>query len=136
MAVEDTERTLNFFHRVFGFESKPGEEFVSNPLVQNGVGAPGAQFRNSRATLSGGTVYWEIVESRNIDRKPFRLRISDPRAPAFSLRVRDLDAVMMRVRVEGGSVVSRIGQLGHKPGSIFIRDPNGFLLKLIQSQLD
>lgn len=131
LTVEDTEKTLNFYHRVFGFESKPGAAFAANSVVQNGVGATGAQFRNSSATLPGGAVTWELVESRNIDRKPFRLRVPDPGAPAFSLGVRDADAPAARVQAEGGSVVSRSGGLDKKPG-IFVRDPNGFLIELIQ----
>ena len=52
----------------------------------------------------------------------------------FSLRVRDTYAFVTSVRAEGGSVVSRIDKLGEKLRRIFVRDPNGLLIELVQSQ--
>jgi hypothetical protein len=103
-------------------------------VVQNGVDAPGAQYRLSRSTLPGGTVTWLIIEYRNIDRKTLGLRFQDPGAVAFSLRVRNLDALATRVAAEGGSLYSRAGTLGNKLETIIIRDPNGFLIEFVESR--
>jgi lactoylglutathione lyase len=133
IAVEDTEATLGFYRHVLGFESRPGASFTDNPVVQNGVGAPGARFQISRAILPGEkTEIWGIIEAKDIERKSFRLRICDSGAAAFSLRVRGADALAAKVRAEGGSVFSRGGEIGDRPGGIFVRDPNGLLLELVQ----
>ncbi len=133
LTVEDTETTFGFYRRVFGFEGRPAAAFTANPVVQNGVGTPGARFLISHANLPGEKAdTWGIVEPKDIERKPFRPRISDPGATAFSLRVRGADAFVAQVRAGGGTVVSRGGDLGNRPGGIFVRDPNGFLIELVQ----
>jgi catechol 2,3-dioxygenase-like lactoylglutathione lyase family enzyme len=132
MTVKNTEKTLAFYKRALGFDIKPAAKFAGNPAVANLVAAQGAQFRMSRATVPGSRVTWEFVDFRNIDRKPFELRVPDPGSPAFSLRVRDADALVAAVKAAGGILVSTGGELGKNPGSVFVRDPNGFLIELIQ----
>jgi len=132
MTVKDTAKTLEFYKTVFGFDTKPGDAFMGNPIVSNLVDVQGAQFRMSRATVPGFSVTWEFVDYKGVDRKPFTLRVPDPGSPAFSLRVKDADALVSAVNAAGGSVVSTGGPLGTKAGSIFVRDPNGFLIELIQ----
>lgn len=132
MTVNDTAKTLEFYKTVFGFETKPGDAFMANPIVSNLVDLQGAQFRMSRATVPDSSVTWEFVDYKGVDRKPFALRVPDPGSPAFSLRVKDADALVTAVKAAGGSVVSTGGPLGTKTGSIFVRDPNGFLIELIQ----
>jgi hypothetical protein len=128
-----TATPASFYHHVFGFESRPGASFTANLEVQNGLGAPGARFQISRAILPGERAEtWGIIESKDVERKPFRPRICDPGAAAFSLRVHSADALAAQVRAEGGSVVSRGGEIGNRPGGIFVRDPNGLLLELVQ----
>jgi catechol 2,3-dioxygenase-like lactoylglutathione lyase family enzyme len=132
MTVKNTEKTLAFYKRALGFDIKPAAKFAGNPAVANLVDAQGAQFRMSRATVPGSRVTWEFVDFRNIDRKPFELRVPDPGSPAFSLKVRDADALVAAVKAVGGTLVSTGGELGTAPGSVFVRDPNGFLIELIQ----
>jgi catechol 2,3-dioxygenase-like lactoylglutathione lyase family enzyme len=133
LTVEDTEATLNFYRQVFGFESRPGSAFAANPVVQNGVGAAGARYLISHVTLPAEKPEtWGIAEFKDIERKPYRPRICDPGAAAFSLRVANVDALVAQVRAKGGSVVSSGGDLGNRSGGIFVRDPNGFLLELVQ----
>jgi catechol 2,3-dioxygenase-like lactoylglutathione lyase family enzyme len=132
MTVKDTAKTLDFYKTVFGFEPKPGADFAGNPVVSNLVDVQGAQFKMSRATIPTSKVTWEFVDYKGVDRKPFALRVPDPGSPAFSLRVKDADAMVSAVKAAGGSVVSTGGPPGAKAGSIFVRDPNGFLIELIQ----
>jgi catechol 2,3-dioxygenase-like lactoylglutathione lyase family enzyme len=135
--VKDTDATLKFYKDVFGFDIKPGGPFASNPPVSQLVDVPGARFRMSRATLPGSTLSgekltWEFVDYQEVDRTPFAPSIPDPGAPAFSLRVTDADALAAAVKAAGGEIVSVGPPLGKAAGSIFVRDPNGFLLELIQ----
>lgn len=133
IGVEDTEKALDFYRNVFGFGTRLGGPFTANPVVQNGLGAPGARFRVSRATVPGEKPEtWGMIEAADIERKPFHPRICDPGAAAFSLRVHGADALAAQVRAEGGSIVSRGGPIGDRPGGIFVRGPSGFLLELVQ----
>jgi catechol 2,3-dioxygenase-like lactoylglutathione lyase family enzyme len=132
MTVKDTAKTLEFYKNVLGFDIKPGGEFAGNPMVSSLVDVQGAQFRMSRATVPGSSVTWEFVDYKDVDRKPFAMRVPDPGSPAFSLRVKDADALVSAVKAAGGSLVSVGGPLGAKAGSVFVRDPNGFLIELIQ----
>lgn len=130
--VKDMDATLKFYKDVFGFDIKPGGPFAANPLVSQLVDVPGAQFRMSRATVPGSTVTWEFVDYQGVDRTPFAPVISDPGAPAFSLRVTEADALAAAVKSAGGQIVSIGPPLGKAAGSIFVRDPNGLFLELIQ----
>ncbi len=130
--VRDTDATLKFYKDVFGFDIKPGAAFASNPPVSQLVDVPGARFRMSRATLPNSTLTWEFVDYEGVDRQPFNPPIPDPGAPAFSLRVTGADALAAAVKSAGGEIVSVGPPLGKAAGSIFVRDPNGFLLELIQ----
>ncbi len=132
MTVKDTEQTLGFYKNVFGFAPVPGGAFESNPMVSNLVDVQGAAFRMSRATMPNSRVTWEFVDYKGVDRKPFDLAIPDPGSPAFSLRVSDADALVEAVKAAGGSVISTGGPLGQAAGSIFVRDPNGLAIELIQ----
>lgn len=133
IGVADTEPTLDYYRRVFGFGIRPSGSFTANPVVQNGLGAPGARFRISRATVPGERPEtWGMIEAAGVERKPFHPRICDPGAAAFSLRVHGADALAAQVSAEGGSMVSRGGPLGERPGGIFVRGPSGFLLELVQ----
>ncbi len=87
MTVKDTAKTLKFYKTVFGFDIKPGDAFMGNPIVSNLVDVQGAQFRMSRATVPGSSVAfpvtWEFVDYKGVYRKPFALRVPDPGSPAF-----------------------------------------------------
>jgi catechol 2,3-dioxygenase-like lactoylglutathione lyase family enzyme len=132
MTVKDTEQTLAFYRDVFGFNIKPGGPFAANPVISNMVNVPGAEFRMSRADVPRTSVTWEFVDYKGVDRKAFQLRVQDPGSPAFSLKVTGADALVAAVKAAGGSLVSTGGPIGDKGGSVFVRDPNGFLIELIQ----
>jgi catechol 2,3-dioxygenase-like lactoylglutathione lyase family enzyme len=134
--IRDTGKTLNFYRDVLGFDPQPGASFKRNKITADLVGVPAkAQFRISMADVPGSSVHWEFVEFKDADRKPFNPKTSDPGAPVFSLRVRDVDAALKAVKAGGGVIASIGGEpLKVGPGrNIFVRDPDGFLLELAQN---
>jgi catechol 2,3-dioxygenase-like lactoylglutathione lyase family enzyme len=134
--IRDTGKTLNFYRDVLGFDPQPGPSFTRNKTMADLFGVTAkVEFRSSIANVPGSSVHWELVEFKGADRKPFHVKTSDPGAPVWSLRVRDVDAALKAVKANGG-VIATIGDEPVKVGpgrNIFVRDPDGFLLELAQN---
>ena len=97
------------------------------------IDAKGAQWRISTAKVPGSTVDFELLEFKDVTRKPFDLRVPDPGSPAVSIHVKDVEATMKAVAAGGGShryARRRTGEIGRRRGR-FVRDPNGLLIELI-----
>ena len=109
--IQDTGKTLNFYRDVLGFDPQPGASFIRNKILADLVGVPAkVQFRISMANVPGSSVHWEFIEFKDADRKPFHPKTSDPGAPVFSLKVRDVDAAVKAVKAGGGVIVSIGGE--------------------------
>jgi catechol 2,3-dioxygenase-like lactoylglutathione lyase family enzyme len=116
----------------FGFKMNSGD-FGADPFLAV-VGAAGTQYRKSVVQTSPNLNLWSFYEWKGIDRKPYRLRIPDPGAPAIGLEVRDLDAAAAAFKVAGGSMVTQGGsiQLPNGDKLAFMRDPSGILVEIAQ----
>jgi len=90
--------------------------------------AEGGQWRYAMANLPGESTNWELAEFKDVPKKRFAPRISDPGAGAFSLYVHDLHATIQKAKNAGGVVVSA------DANTILVRDPDGVLLKLIEKK--
>jgi catechol 2,3-dioxygenase-like lactoylglutathione lyase family enzyme len=134
--IQDTDKTLRFYRDVLGFDPQPGTSFFRKKSLADLVGLPAkVQFRISMADVPGSSVHWDLVEFKDTGRKPYHPKTSDPGAPVWSLRVRDVDAALKAVK-DGGGVIATIGGEPVKVGpgrNIFVRDPDGFLLELAQN---
>jgi catechol 2,3-dioxygenase-like lactoylglutathione lyase family enzyme len=134
VTIKDTDQTMKFYHDVLGFETKPAAAaYATNKTITTLIDAEGAQWRISSAKVPGTSVDFELLEFKDIPRKPFDLRVPDPGSPAVSIHVKDVEATMKAVAAGGGSIVTRGGEpvkLGPAIG-VFVRDPNGLLIELI-----
>jgi catechol 2,3-dioxygenase-like lactoylglutathione lyase family enzyme len=134
VTIKDTDQTMKFYHDVLGFETKPAPpEFATNNTIASLIDAKGAHWRISSAKVPGTSVDFELLEFKDVPRKPFDLRVPDAGSPAVSIRVKDVEAGMKAVAAGGGSIVTRGGEpvkLGPGVG-VFVRDPNGLLIELI-----
>jgi catechol 2,3-dioxygenase-like lactoylglutathione lyase family enzyme len=132
--IQDTDQTMKFYHDVLGFETKPAAPaFATNDTIASLIDAKGAHWRISSAKVPGSDVGFELLEFKDVKRKPFALGVPDPGSPAVSIHVKDVEAAMKAVAAGGGSIVTRGGQpvkLGPAMG-VFVRDPNGLLIELI-----
>jgi catechol 2,3-dioxygenase-like lactoylglutathione lyase family enzyme len=75
-----------------------------------------------------------LIEFKDIARKPFQLAVPDAGSPAVSVVVKDMPSALEAVKAGGGTVVTVGGKpipLG-KTSLVFVRDPNGFLIELMQ----
>jgi predicted enzyme related to lactoylglutathione lyase len=134
--VANSDRAIVFYRDVIGLEmaGKPGE-FSPNPAIMNLGNTPGAQSRATMLRVPGSELGVEIIEYKDIDRKPAQPRFQDPGAATLILTVRDMDAIVARVKKAGGHINSAGGVPATIAGggkAIFIQDPDGFFIELSQ----
>ena len=77
----------------------------------------------------------ELIEYKDIDRKPVQPRFQDPGAANLVLTVRDVDAIVARMKKAGGRIITLGGVPTVVAGGgkvIFLQDPDGFFIELSQ----
>jgi predicted enzyme related to lactoylglutathione lyase len=134
--VANMDRAIEFYRDVIGLEmpGQPGA-FSGNPAIMNLGNTLGAQSRAATLRVPGSALGVELIEYKDIDRAPVHPRFQDPGAATLILSVRDLDAIVARVKKSQGRIQTRSGvpaaiQGGSK--TIFIQDPDGFFVELSQ----
>src|ERR1700685_2790545 len=89
--VENLDKSMEFYRDVLGLEVATGtREFDGNAAIMNLGNTPGAQSRYVQLRVPGSAIGVEIIEYKDIDRKPGHPRFQDPGAGNLTLRVRDL----------------------------------------------
>jgi catechol 2,3-dioxygenase-like lactoylglutathione lyase family enzyme len=102
--VENMDRSLAFYHNVFGMEVPPlppsGVRPYNNPNPRLFVffNIPGAKERHQSARVPGIGTGVEPMEIQQVAFKTIPLRIQDPGAATLVLVVRDIDAALARVK--------------------------------------
>jgi catechol 2,3-dioxygenase-like lactoylglutathione lyase family enzyme len=128
------DRALTFYRDVIGLEvAQPPNAFSGNPAIMDLGNTPGGQSRFGSLRVPGSQMGVELIEYKGDDRKPARPRFQDPGAANLILTVRDLDAIVARVKRSPG----RIQTLSGTPATIqngtrviFVQDPDGFFVEL------
>jgi predicted enzyme related to lactoylglutathione lyase len=133
--VADLDKSLAFYRDVIGLTpTAPPQAFSGNPAIMKLGNTPGAQSRFVALTVPGSAIGVELIDYKDIDRKPAQPRFQDPGAANLSLRVRDLDAVVERVKKAPGAKILTAGggpaTIGSGARAIFIQDPDGFIIEL------
>ena len=101
--VENMDRSLAFFHDVFGMEVPALPEIGqrpynrANPQLFAMFDIPGARERHQSARVPGTRVSVELMEIQDVDHRTVPLRIQDPGTATLVLVVRDIDAVLARL---------------------------------------
>jgi predicted enzyme related to lactoylglutathione lyase len=136
LTVNDSQQSVTFYKEMLGIDMPLGAEFVDNPLLARTAGAPGASVRQSRAPIPGSSTVFTLIEFRNIERAPLTGRVQDPGTAILQLRVRDVDALVKRMKAAGVPIVTTGGEAVEiRPGVkiVIVRDPNNLMLELIQN---
>jgi hypothetical protein len=87
--------------------------------------------------IPGSTLTVEIVEFKDIDRKPVQPRLQDPGAVRLDFDVRDIDTMLARLKTQGVPVVTPLAacrlQLAKEISrAVVLKDPDGFFIELMQ----
>jgi hypothetical protein len=86
--------------------------------------------------VPGSAIGVELIEYKDIDRKPAHPRFQDPGAANLTLRVRDLDAVAAKAKKAGARVLTAGGEPAAIRGAryLFLQDEDGFVVELSQGE--
>ena len=135
LTVVDTEQSVKFYKDMLGIDMTMDASFIDNPLLARTAGAPGASVRQSRAPIPGSSTVFMLIEFKNVARTPLTGRVQDPGTAILQLRVRDVDALVKKMKAAGVPVVTTGGDAVEiRPGLkiAIVRDPNNLMLELIQ----
>ena len=145
--VADVDKAIDFYENVLGMDLQRAPDgskavtprsYVNTPEIQNLYNAPGVPFRVATGMINESPMRAEFIEWNEAGRKPIQPRIQDPGATRMILMVRNLDAILARVRRTGTTVVTSGGSpmtLETSAGTrkmILLKDPDGFFVELIQ----
>lgn len=152
-STADLDRGYAFYHGVFGIEmvnapfgAIPGApppntiraraQAISDPIVGNLTDTGNARFRNLFMRLPGAEFGLELSEFNDIEARTVRPNLWDPGATTLILEVRDIDSAFAAIRKSGALFVTLSAapvKIGRGVRSVFIRDPDGYLIQVIQA---
>jgi catechol 2,3-dioxygenase-like lactoylglutathione lyase family enzyme len=139
--VENMDRSLAFFHDVFGMDVPPlpesGERPYNraNPQLFAMFDIPGARERHQSARVPNTRVNVELMEIQDVDHRTLPLRVQDPGVATLVVMVRDLDKILGRLAQAHVAIVTP----GRKPVNVadgaralLIRDLDNRFIELRQ----
>jgi catechol 2,3-dioxygenase-like lactoylglutathione lyase family enzyme len=144
-SVADLDKTVAFYRDGLGLEmvgpgGKPATKLPApsalDETLSKFTATHGAKFRNATFKIPGAKLDLELTEFTDTARKNTQPHMQDPGAGTLVLTVRDIDAALAGVNKSGGSVLSiggrpmKMGGENTKSQSVFVRDPDGFMLEL------
>jgi catechol 2,3-dioxygenase-like lactoylglutathione lyase family enzyme len=127
--VGDLDRSVRFYTEFFGLR-----EIARNELRGRMISAQ-TELEGSVidvALLAGTNVLLELLCYRSPEGQPHRPRACDPGAAHVCMVVEDLDATYAALRAGGAALHARPAQLGAGTKMVYIRDPDGILVEVIQ----
>ena len=153
----DLDRGYAFYHQVFGLEMvnapfgfipgapppntiRPRSEAIADPVIGNLTNTGSARFRNVFMGLPGAEFGLELSEFNGIESRSLRPNLWDPGATSLILQVRDIEAVFSALSKAGAPIITlsakpvTIGWPGQRLRSILVRDPDGYLIQVIQAE--
>jgi catechol 2,3-dioxygenase-like lactoylglutathione lyase family enzyme len=139
--VENMDRSLAFYHDVFGMEvpalPASGERPYNraNPQLFAMFDIPGARERHQSARVPGARVNVELMEIQDIEHRTIPLRIQDPGTATLVLVVRDIDATLARARQANVPIATSGGKPVAFPDgtrAILIRDIDNRFIEIRQ----
>ena len=133
--VSSMEKSLEFYRDVLGLEVVVNQPFSPNPAIMKLGNTIGGQSRFLALKVPGSDMGIELIEYKDIERKPQHPKFVDPGAANMALRVRDINGVFEKLQKFGATILTK----GGKPASIgaggaylFVQDPDGFVVELSQ----
>jgi len=133
--VQNMDKSLEFYRDVLGFEVAVNQPFSPNLAIAKLGNTLGGQSRYAALKVPGSGIGVELIEYKDIERKPQHPHFYDPGAANMILRVRDLDAVFAKLQKFGATVITAAGKpvtINNTIHVVFVQDPDGFVVELGQ----
>ena len=133
--VQNLDKSLEFYRDVLGLEVAVNQPFAPNPAIAKLGNTLGGQSRYVALKVPGSEIGVELIEYKDIERKPQHPHFYDPGAANMALRVRDLDAVFAKLQKFGAKVITAAGKpvtINNTIHVVFVQDPDGFVVELGQ----
>jgi catechol 2,3-dioxygenase-like lactoylglutathione lyase family enzyme len=138
--VANLDKSIEFSRDVIGLDLTGAgpHPFTSNAVVSTLYDAPEAQSRVASLRIPGSEMAVEIVEFKDRDAAAVRPRLQDPGAIVLRLTLRDLDAVMARLKQAKATVITTSGEpvtlsaSAGKTREVVVEDPDGIFVRLAQ----
>ena len=133
--VQNMGKSLEFYRDVLGLEMAVNQPFSPNQAIAKLGNTLGGQSRYAALKMPGSEIGVELIEYKDIERKPQHPHFYDPGAANMILRVRDLDAVFAKLQKFGATVITAAGKpvtINNTIHVVFVQDPDGFVVELGQ----
>ena len=139
--VENMDRSLAFYHEVFGMDvpAMPASGMRPynnpNPGLFDFFDIRGAKERHQSARVKGIRTPIEVMEIQQVDHKTISLRVQDPGNATLVLVVQNIDAALAKVTQAHYPVVTRGGKpvkLADGSRAVLIRDADDRFIELRQ----
>jgi len=138
--VADLDKSLGFYRDVLGLTVTGTIPYGPNDAVAKFGHTEGGQSRVAVVRVPGLAMGVELIEYKDIERKPQTPRFHDPGAANLSMRVRNLDGLFPKIAgYPGVKILSK----GGKPATIttpngtlhavFVQDPDGFVVEMLDT---
>jgi catechol 2,3-dioxygenase-like lactoylglutathione lyase family enzyme len=134
--VGSMDASMRFWRDTMGLQAAGDPRFSKDKAMLDLMGLPdGAEFRMASGLIPGSRVRMEFLEIRNAGaRTPFSLRVPDPGASGFAIRVADIEKLLPQLKAQGVQVLSKDGALVEwdaRTRNVFVKDPDGLNLELV-----
>jgi catechol 2,3-dioxygenase-like lactoylglutathione lyase family enzyme len=134
--VADIEKSQKFWRDVMGLQASGDQKFAKDRAMLDLLGLPdGAEYRMASGLIPGSKVRMEFMEIKGAGAgKPFSLRVPDPGASGFAIRVGEIEKLLPRLKTLGVPVLSKDGALVEwdaRTRNVFVKDPDGLNLELV-----
>ena len=137
LTVEDMDESIEFWRDLLGFQFDVRAKPSSDPAVLDLFGVKGrVAYRTASGVVPGSNARMELIEFRDVPRKPFDLRVPDPGASGMAIRVAAIETLLPRLAAAGVRVISKDGRVvewSPTLRNVFVKDPNGFNIELVGS---
>jgi len=132
VTVDDTEKTARFYREVLGIDVT-GFPFAVDEGQIEAFGLKGAQYRESKVAFPEKSPQLHFFEFKGVERKALHPGVADPNSVLIRIAVRDMDAVVGRVKAAGGQIMNVSGgpTVNGRNKWLIVTDPNGIHLQLV-----
>lgn len=133
--VADLDRSLRFYEDVLGLTVRV-RRVVVDPYVGRIVGYEGVEIHQAFLDVPGSDHWLELLEYRAVERAAVDPATANPGTAHLCLVVRDLAALVQRLRVHGHELAGELVEVPHGPNegalAVYVKDPDGIRVELVQ----